>query len=31
MTPSSAEYMHMGETPIRLRSVTDLSVNGANK
>src|SRR5688572_376299 len=29
--PSSDEYMHMGETPMRLRSVTDLSVNGSNR
>lgn len=27
-TPSSDEYWHMGDTPIRLRSVTDLIVSG---
>jgi hypothetical protein len=30
-TPSSDEYWHMGETPMRLRSVTDLMVSGENK
>jgi hypothetical protein len=27
-TPSSELYSHMGETPMRLRSVTDLMVSG---
>src|SRR3954463_2054755 len=29
--PSSEEYMHIGETPMRLRSVTDFSVNGSKR
>ena len=27
--PSSEQYWHMGDTPMRLRSVMDLMVNGA--
>lgn len=27
-TPSTDEYSHMGDTPMRLRKVTDLMVNG---
>ena len=27
-TPSSAEYWHIGETPMRLRSVTERMVSG---
>jgi hypothetical protein len=27
-TPSSDEYWHMGDTPMRLRNVTDLMVSG---
>jgi len=30
-TPSPDEYWHMGETPMRLRNVTDLIVSGENK
>src|SRR5450432_3339843 len=30
-TPSLDEYWHMGETPMRLRNVTDLMVSGENK
>src|SRR5580658_8154298 len=30
-TPSSDEYSHMGETPMRLRNVTDLMASGENK
>src|SRR5450756_1435865 len=29
--PSVAEYWHIGETPIRLRNVTERTVNGENK
>ena len=30
-TPSSEEYMHIGETPMRLRSVVSLSRYSLNK
>jgi hypothetical protein len=29
--PSTEEYWHMGDTPMRLRKVTDLMVKGSNK
>jgi hypothetical protein len=29
--PSTEEYSHMGDTPMRLRNVIDLMVNGSNK
>ncbi len=30
-TPSVAEYWHIGETPMRLRNVTERTVSGENK